>query len=172
MFKFRKRKQLAFFQSKILKLENKILELENKLRIDKTGCYTNYVLAELLDEYSVLTVSYLHKYENIKGVIYIDVNNLKRVNDSKGHEYGDKLLREIVDILISNFKLVYRIGGDEFLVLVKQDEVIPNSIKNNNLFSYGYQGITKNNVYKGFDTLVNSAEKAMYRNKAKGIKND
>lgn len=52
----------------------------------------------------------------------VDVNNLKRVNDTKGHPAGDQLLREVADILQASVRsddLVARIGGDEFAVILK-----------------------------------------------------
>lgn len=53
------------------------------------------------------------------GVIYCDINDLKRVNDQMGHGYGDHLIRKSYAILdgIQGKKEIYRIGGDEFLVI-------------------------------------------------------
>ena len=53
-------------------------------------------------------------------IAYIDVNDLKVVNDRFGHKEGDKLLRTISDIVQSKlreFDIVARLGGDEFLVV-------------------------------------------------------
>lgn len=54
------------------------------------------------------------------GVVYSDVNNLKAINDLKGHEAGDQALRDSANILVSRFgrENVYRAGGDEFVVIV------------------------------------------------------
>lgn len=52
------------------------------------------------------------------GVIYIDVNGLKIANDKFGHDYGDYLLKQVSDVIISIFnKNMYRVGGDEFVIL-------------------------------------------------------
>lgn len=54
-------------------------------------------------------------------VIYIDVDNLKGVNDSFGHAAGDKMLIAIADMLkknVRNFDIAARIGGDEFAILL------------------------------------------------------
>ena len=51
---------------------------------------------------------------------YIDVNDLKTVNDRWGHKEGDRLIRLISDIVLSklrDFDSVARLGGDEFLVI-------------------------------------------------------
>lgn len=53
-------------------------------------------------------------------IVMIDVNDFKRVNDNKGHLYGDKCLIEIALILKEHFNRsaqIYRFGGDEFCVL-------------------------------------------------------
>ena len=57
-------------------------------------------------------------------LINIDLNGLKRVNDTLGHEQGDILLKEFADILKKAFDgvgEVYRMGGDEFLVIVYEN---------------------------------------------------
>ena len=52
------------------------------------------------------------------GVAYIDLNGLKRVNDQKGHEAGDRLIRNAAAVINDIFyDKVYRIGGDEFVVI-------------------------------------------------------
>lgn len=54
------------------------------------------------------------------GLILMDVNDLKRVNDTHGHSAGDKLLRMVADLTKRHFEQenIYRMGGDEFAVVV------------------------------------------------------
>ena len=53
------------------------------------------------------------------GVIFADINGLKRVNDSKGHEAGDRLISEVAKSIRNIFSdaNIYRLGGDEFVIL-------------------------------------------------------
>jgi len=52
--------------------------------------------------------------------ISVDANNLKKINDSMGHKYGDVLLKSIGDSLKEIFgDNTYRVGGDEYIVLVQ-----------------------------------------------------
>ncbi len=56
-------------------------------------------------------------------LVSLDLNGLKSVNDSFGHDEGDKFLKRITHILERSFEDVgtcYRIGGDEFLVIVPE----------------------------------------------------
>lgn len=56
-------------------------------------------------------------------IIVIDVDGLKLINDSKGHEAGDKLISSVASILKDAFRgddIVARIGGDEFSVLLPE----------------------------------------------------
>lgn len=58
--------------------------------------------------------------ENIPiGVVYLDVNGLKEVNDHYGHDSGDNLLKKCAKLMQSSFDngSFYRIGGDEFLII-------------------------------------------------------
>lgn len=53
-------------------------------------------------------------------LLFVDVDNMKRINDTLGHRYGDMALTETADNLRDAFRdadLVGRIGGDEFVVL-------------------------------------------------------
>ncbi len=53
-------------------------------------------------------------------VFFIDVDGMKPVNDDLGHEEGDRLLRDVADLLRATFRgydLLARLGGDEFAVL-------------------------------------------------------
>lgn len=59
-------------------------------------------------------------------MLLIDVDNFKDINDTYGHETGDKVLKKIVAVLNKNFRsddYVCRLGGDEFVVfMVHADE--------------------------------------------------
>jgi diguanylate cyclase (GGDEF)-like protein len=52
-------------------------------------------------------------------VVILDVNDLKKINDTSGHQAGDRYLRDACEVICDIFKRspVYRIGGDEFAVI-------------------------------------------------------
>ena len=63
----------------------------------------------------------IHKDESARIALAIfDINNLKQMNDSHGHQAGDILINKCVSIIKEAFKTsnIYRIGGDEFAVII------------------------------------------------------
>lgn len=57
-------------------------------------------------------------------VVVLDLNNLKKMNDTYGHEYGDMLIVDAAGIIQKSFgrMSVYRIGGDEFSVILTDED--------------------------------------------------
>jgi diguanylate cyclase (GGDEF)-like protein len=58
-------------------------------------------------------------------LMYIDVDGLKHINDTRGHAAGDRLLADAARIMASTFRtadIVARIGGDEFAILAQLGE--------------------------------------------------
>jgi diguanylate cyclase (GGDEF)-like protein len=56
------------------------------------------------------------------GLVYLDMNGLKALNDGHGHVYGDMLIRAVGEVLpetVRIYDLVARVGGDEFVILVR-----------------------------------------------------
>ena len=65
-------------------------------------------------------------HSGITGVISIDMNNLKILNDTEGHSAGDKALKTLSECFLKNSSSknwIYRIGGDEFVIFcIRQSE--------------------------------------------------
>ena len=60
-------------------------------------------------------------------LIFLDINGLKKINDIKGHEAGDNLIKTAANILKTVFKdsYIFRAGGDEFVVVIEGEELQP-----------------------------------------------
>lgn len=78
-----------------------------------TGCLNRLAWAEMIRGVDV---------EKDSGVVIMfDLNDLKLINDTKGHEYGDKYITEsasIIKDILGGSGSVFRVGGDEFCVLL------------------------------------------------------
>ena len=121
----------------------------------------------------------LSKIENkVNGIIIIDMNSLKWLNDNKGHEEGDKAIKTIAEVIYSSLDSkhmdAYRMGGDEFLVMSTSTRysAIDNTINNirEKMAKTPYQiaiGYAKReSPEQRVQELENIAEKMMYEDKA------
>ena len=72
----------------------------------------------------------LHEGKTKFGFAVVDVNFLKRINDTYGHECGNITLKECCNLVCQVFKHspVFRIGGDEFVVILENEDY--DNIKN------------------------------------------
>ena len=115
-------------------------------------------------------------YKSISGIIQIDMNGLKIINDKQGHEMGDKALSTIGQIInqhLGHLMYGYRIGGDEFVVLCFGDEekdiqeyiskVRESVSKTEYSCSIGYA--IKNEEHPTFGSMMKASELEMYVDK-------
>ncbi len=115
-------------------------------------------------------------HKEITGVISVDMNDLKLLNDEKGHEAGDKALATVSSVLSKNCcknSTVYRIGGDEFIILCvgPNPSEIGKSISDirAELTQTPYTcalGYSVKTPEKTVDDLIREADEKMYENKA------
>ena len=111
-------------------------------------------------------------------VIVLDINDLKLVNDTQGHQAGDKYIRDACMIVCQSFKHspVFRVGGDEFAVISQGDDYsrideLVESIKIHNEEAQENGGIViacGMSKYSGdgsVGAVYERADKSMYENK-------
>jgi diguanylate cyclase (GGDEF)-like protein len=122
------------------------------------------------------------------GVIFIDLDGFKEVNDTLGHDWGDQLLKRIGNRLIDclgEADLIGRFGGDEFLIMVPQvsqdlelEKIVekvmtifhrPFLVAEQELYISGSGGIA---IYpkdgENVNSLIKNADLAMYAAKKSG----
>jgi diguanylate cyclase (GGDEF)-like protein len=69
------------------------------------------------------SLAFAERYRAPSSLVYLDVNDMKRINDCFGHGAGDAALRHVASVLVENvrsFDVVGRLGGDEFAVILAQ----------------------------------------------------
>ncbi len=100
--------------------EQRKKEEEKTVRYQKdglTGLYTKIVAEKLIEDY--LSGDGKHMKH---ALLVIDIDDFKNINDTYGHLYGDAVLKELSVGLTNLFRysdIIGRIGGDEFVVLLK-----------------------------------------------------
>jgi diguanylate cyclase (GGDEF)-like protein len=123
------------------------------------------------------------------GVIFLDLDSFKNVNDTFGHRFGDELIREVSEKLVTRVRksdTVSRFGGDEFLIMLNNmgsrhdiiqvtDSIMqlfdnPVHLNGQELYITASAGIA---VYpldgETTDVLIKNADIAMYNAKDKGM---
>ena len=82
------------------------------------------------------------------GIIVCDLNGLKNINDTQGHEAGDIYIKDAARIICNVFKHspVFRIGGDEFVVLLSGEDYGNRDVLLNNFDKMMYENILKKEV--------------------------
>lgn len=169
---------LLFLTWRIHRMEIEIHDLS--LRDELTGLYNRrgfYLLAEQ-------ALRLAHRSKLPFSVLYIDLDDLKQINDSLGHSIGSTFLSEIGEILHATLRetdVLGRIGGDEFAVAgqfsqesialvaqrLNETSVQRNAEGRRSLplnFSIGY--VTAGEDWRGsLDDLLSGADVAMYREK-------
>lgn len=119
--------------------------------------------------------------ENISSPAYVlifDVNNFKTINDTLGHAEGDNCLKQVAGTIFASYGkngFCYRIGGDEFCVIMNKNldklksfnDKFSNSInelrkKYGNIFGVSFGYAYYDNVSSKIDTVIKQADEMMY----------
>lgn len=112
-------------------LKQKIQEAKDAGLIDSlTNCWTRAYLERFIK----------NKFDASRddgklAIIFIDLNNLKRINDTHGHKVGDELILDFVKFIREHLRHsddLFRMGGDEFIILCRkgdQDSAFEESLR-------------------------------------------
>ena len=101
----------------------KQIQLENKSTHDKlTGAFNR----EYFESHKNLIINEYTKENHLLIFSILDIDFFKKVNDTYGHDIGDKVLKQFVQIIQNssrNDDLVIRWGGEEFILLLKINSI-------------------------------------------------
>ncbi len=154
----RKERQLAEEEREQFALMAEVDEL--------TGIPNRHAITVYLDE----AFESLYKTKNYLGVVYLDLDDMKTINDTEGHLAGDKHLKTIGTVLARHAKakgfFAGRFGGDEFVLIfkgvrAKQIQTIIDDIKKDTdvRFSAGIYVNTPRDKQKSWEYLSGADEK-------------
>jgi len=169
-------------------LESKAKKLEQSVKIDAlTNIYNRGYMDKALDIEFRLSL----KNDKPLSIVMVDLDRFKNINDSYGHDCGDKVLKYVVDLLnacVRDSDSVFRYGGEEFLLM------LPNTglegvrtfserlIKSFNDNAFDYNDSKKISItasagiaihgeginYTNYNELIKVADQCMYEAKASG----
>jgi diguanylate cyclase (GGDEF)-like protein len=159
-------------------LEEKVRERTKQLEeLSKTDALTGLLNRRQMDEILTRELRAAQRRNETIVLAYIDVNNFKKINDTKGHQYGDQVLCDIAMALKETCKpddLCFRHGGDEFCIFLANTELeavknfwekrlLQNLDKNDHSFtiSIGYAQ-TDPEKFATLEKLLQHADEKMY----------
>lgn len=133
-------------------------------------------------EIASVEIERMKRYGHAITAVYLDVDDFKKVNDSKGHDAGDLVLKLVALTLVKTIRTVdyaARIGGDEFVVLLPMADkaasegflarikkALAEAVGEKVTFSIG--AVTFNMAPDTVDTLLQPADAMMYAAKRSG----
>ena len=125
-------------------------DITDKKRIEElsitdklTGLYNRMKLDQIMQE----KIERFKRYKIPFSIIILDIDDFKKVNDTFGHDIGDKVLKTIANIMQKNLRktdIVGRWGGEEFLIICENTDINQAQIVAENLRKI----IEKNNFDK------------------------
>ena len=126
------------------------------------------------------------RHDQPVSIINLDIDHFKAINDSHGHQAGDRVLKELVDTVSSQIREIdtlCRWGGDEFLILLQDTDADRARLTAERIreavarrqrspqSEEGWtvsQGVAQCRENESLDSLIHRADKALYRAKRNG----
>ncbi len=178
-----------------LKSAQRIIEMENKLRKKYKEAHYKSIYDSLTNVFNraeifeKLNVEYVRHTRNklIFGIILIDIDYFKKINDTFGHQYGDYVLKKTAEIIKNrcrSYDYIGRYGGEEFLIICPETDKnslysIANRIREAVMeYDFEYKnvksnitisaGIATSDETHSFDSMLELADKRLYNSKSSG----
>ncbi|AZV46787.1 hypothetical protein C3L23_05710 [Nautilia sp. PV-1] len=146
---------------------------EMALKDEMTGLYNKRFFEFIIDRY---------KSEDMEiGIIFLDLDNFKRINDTYGHLFGDEVIKKVANVIkqsIRDIDYAFRFGGDEFVIMIFADSNVLSkvakrivnkihnaSIKNNIKLECSLGFAHRPTDSEDLEKVLKIADKRMYENK-------
>ncbi|MDD2685895.1 MAG: diguanylate cyclase [Gallionella sp.] len=175
-------RKATFSMEKMISTQTAVLR-EMAVHDELTGLYNRHYLGEFLEkEYAIAS-----RHERTFSVAIMDLDHFKNINDEHGHLFGDQVLAETANLIMSRLRasdLAFRFGGEEFLLVfadthIHEAGIICESLRQQ-LESQVIGGLARGKVTASFgvtqmankaeplDTLLGRADLALYQAKNNG----
>ncbi len=160
-------------------------KLENETQLARTDFLTGASNARAFYDQAQMEINRSHRSGQPLSIAYIDLDNFKKVNDTRGHGEGDKVLKIVVETLKQTLRgsdFVARLGGDEFAVLLPETNYVQSKALIQRLHStlltssdaYGWPVtfsigvLTCLEAPENLESIIAKADELMYKVKASG----
>ena len=158
--------------------------LQGTYRDALTGLYNRRAFNEKIQQLLNPSIHKTRRAKNFSASIYVmlDIDHFKRINDTKGHLFGDEVLLLIANLMNESFRendLLFRYGGEEFAIVLMDvsDEQAGQTLNRfrEKIASFNFPGLDQVTIsigYTAFDTslqpddLIRRADAALYYCKA------
>jgi diguanylate cyclase (GGDEF)-like protein len=110
---------ITFLRERLEESEERYRKLAERDPLTGVGNY------RMLSERMPVELTRHSRYGHNLGLIVLDLDDFKRVNDEHGHQYGDRVLQEVAGALMGSVRssdFVVRHGGDEFCVIAPETD--------------------------------------------------
>lgn len=176
---------ISYFYNQKRKLHTELelayKKLEKLAVTDKlTGLFNRHKIDEILENQK----EFSNRYDNTFGIILLDIDYFKKINDTYGHASGDEVLKSFAKILKENTRttdFVGRWGGEEFLIvipqantesLIKFANILKKTIENYDFLEIkkvtASFGVTLYKKSENIDNILLRVDEALYHAKENG----
>lgn len=112
--------EIAFLKKQLSSQSKLIKQLKEDAHQDSlTTLWNRRKFQDDLDK----NIEYNRRYSRSSGILFIDLNHFKTINDTLGHLAGDHVLQHVASLLKNHCRIndeVYRLGGDEFVIIMPE----------------------------------------------------
>lgn len=182
---FAAQEQVKRAEQKIESLKSELEQLRGLVQTDQmTGAFNRRGLDDIFKREAARA----DRNAQSLGVVLIDLDNFKQINDNFGHQYGDSVLINLVNVAKETLRpsdIVARFGGEEFVVLLPDVEMedaltIISRLQNNLAKIFSIQvnsqsmpitfsaGIALRSFGEHQNSVISRADKALYQAKRTG----
>ncbi len=182
---FSAQEQVKCAEQKIESLKSELGQLRGLVQTDQiTGAFNRRGLDDIFKREAARA----DRNAQSLGVVLIDLDNFKQINDNFGHQYGDSVLINLVNIAKETLRpsdIVARFGGEEFVILLPDVEMedaltIIQRLQNNLAKNFSIQvdkqsmpvtfsaGIALRSFGEQQNSVISRADKALYQAKRTG----
>ena len=169
-----------------IKIRTAQIEEKNKqlLELSTRDNLTKLYNRNKLDEVLISELNRANRYNKPFGIVFIDIDYFKKVNDTYGHQVGDNILKEFAKIINNNLRktdILGRWGGEEFMIICCETDlegilILAEKIRKEiAIYDFGIKeqktaslGITTYKKDETINELIKRADTALYMAKNKG----